>query len=121
MTEEVRFPEIKALADRARAMQARHDECEANGGHNYQVDGFSAIAHPETAPPFNRPPNVQSLSDVVFRAYVCRDCARRVSVEEGRAYMRDRPLGPVEERRRHDELMRGFGFDPDLYRFAKGD
>jgi hypothetical protein len=118
MSELAGYPEVKALADRARAMQAAHDTCEASGGHYYTVDGFSAIAHPETGPPLYGLPNVRSLNDVVFRGYVCRNCGRRVSVEEGRAYMQDKPLGEAEERRRLDELTRGFGIDPDLYRLA---
>ncbi len=84
------YPEMNALIDKARVIQAEQEQCERGGGHWYQVDGFSQIAHPEVY--WGDHPKVKSLSEIVFRAYVCRECGCRVSVEEGREYMCNKPL-----------------------------
>lgn len=84
-------------------MQTAHEECERKGGHWYQVDGFSQITHPEVY--FGDLPKERDLNKVVFRAYVCRECGRRVSVEEGREYMRNKPLSEEEAARRREQLL----------------
>jgi hypothetical protein len=105
--------DVQALIDKARAMEVAHAECERNGGHSYSVDGFSRIAHPEVY--WGDNPHVTSLSEIVFRAYVCRGCGRRVSIEEGRAYMasRDSERYYEAERRRLLESLWAQGYETD--------
>lgn len=74
------------VQDKARLRDARTRGCEKGGGHEYTVDGFSRIAHPEVEY-FYFPRNMETVQ---FRSYVCRRCGSRVSVEEGRRYMRKR-------------------------------
>lgn len=79
-----------ALKQKADQRQKRMEECEANGGHAYHVDGFSQIVHPETR--YSAAPQTVFfgtlwLSEgVTFRAYICAKCETRVSVDEGRRY-----------------------------------
>lgn len=70
---------LDELVSKARAIEARQNQCHESGGHRYEVDGFSEIAHPRW--------KGLPRGDVVFRAYVCNRCGCRVSVEEGRRYM----------------------------------
>lgn len=104
---------VQSLIDKAQAMEVAHAECERDGGHSYFVDGFSRIAHPEVY--WGDSPHVSSLSDIVFRAYVCRRCGRRVSVEEGRAYMASHSLRQYyeAERRRFLESLWAQGYGTD--------
>lgn len=85
-----RHMKLEHLIDKARALEAKVTACEQNGGHDYRVEGFSKIVHPETL--FAVHSNVQSITggDVRFSSYVCSMCGNRVSVEEGRGYMEDK-------------------------------
>lgn len=79
--------EVRALIDKARAMQAKADACDLRDGHEYAVTGFSAIAHPEVMfPPYR--PNVASVTEgITFSSYYCTNCGIRATPEEGRLYM----------------------------------
>lgn len=83
---------VKALIDKAKAIQAKVDECEAAGGHIYRVQGFSLIAHPECN--WKNYPDERDMSKIKFSSYYCELCGNRVSVEEGRAY--GNPRGQAE-------------------------
>lgn len=115
------LPDIDRIVQKARAMQTAHDTCEANGGHWYAVDGFSAIAHPETGWPFFQHPKVSSFSDLVFKAYVCRDCGRRVSVEEGRTYMAAKQNPLAEQERVRREMLELADITPEMERWYRTD
>jgi hypothetical protein len=76
--------QFSQLIDRVKSMDAAVDVCHATGGHHYVVTGFSEIAHPAY---MGYPKHMDSVQ---FQSYLCRRCGNRVSVEEGRAYERQK-------------------------------
>lgn len=97
---------MRALIDKAKAIQKRVDECEAGGGHRYRVQGFSLIAHPECQ--WRNYPYERDLSKIRFSSYYCLDCGNRVSQEEVRAYQKARDKAYTYLR---DSLIDLFGED----------
>jgi len=73
------------LREQAEAMDKKASAC----SHDYRVEGFSKIAHPETV--YQIHPDHPSVTEgIVFSSYFCSICGNRVSVDEGREYMKAR-------------------------------
>ncbi len=82
---------VQKLIAKARAASDLTEVCHFFGsGHEYVVDGFSRISHPETM--FGDLPHVSDLEEVQFRSYRCRHCGKRVSKSEAREYQADKFL-----------------------------
>lgn len=89
-------PEVRALIDRARAMQATHEACERTGGHYFFGTGPSKILYPE----WDFPPGevVRQVfagtlppGAVYSGPWFCSRCRRCASQEEARQYMQTKP------------------------------